>query len=156
MYTIRNADTGDLEALSHFEVEISKISFREEAITDLEFHKKKLAKAMDKHPDGMFVMEADGMVCGWMWMEEKTNYLSQAKYMAFHSFYFKEDYRGLPCVDELLEYGLQYAEECHAEEIIGKVHAENLFMRSLYKKHRFQATHLVMSYRPGKPEESRS
>lgn len=45
MYNMREIKEEDFEAVAKFEIEISEISFGEKAITDLEFHCKKLAKA---------------------------------------------------------------------------------------------------------------
>ena len=44
MYNMREIKEEDFEAVAKFEIEISEISFGEKAITDLEFHCKKLAK----------------------------------------------------------------------------------------------------------------
>lgn len=48
MYNMREIKEEDFEAVAKFEIEISEISFGEKAITDLEFHCKKLAKAKDR------------------------------------------------------------------------------------------------------------
>ncbi len=43
MYNMREIKKDDFEAVAKFEIEISKISFGDRAITDLEFHCKILA-----------------------------------------------------------------------------------------------------------------
>ena len=55
MYNMREIKEEDFGAVAKFEIEISEISFGEKAITDLEFHCKKLAKAKDRR--GMTVIE---------------------------------------------------------------------------------------------------
>ena len=76
MNIIRPIKISDYNEIANFEVEISRISFREKAITDPEFHRKKIERAKDK--SGMMVIssENDG-VLGWMWMEKKQNSLCQ-------------------------------------------------------------------------------
>lgn len=65
MYNMREIKEEDFEAVAKFEIEISEISFGEKAITDLEFHCKKLAKAKDRR--GMIVIEdtESGKIVGW-------------------------------------------------------------------------------------------
>ena len=72
MYNMREIKEEDFEAVAKFEIEISEISFGEKAITDLEFHCKKLAKAKDRR--GMIVIEdtESGKIVGWVWMEKKA------------------------------------------------------------------------------------
>ena len=141
---IRIIEPGDAPVLAEFESEISRISFQEEAITDLEFHRQKILKAIPKEREGMLVLDNHGEICGWLWMAMKTNSLTGEKYVNFRSFYIKESYRGTEYVDQLLEKGINDCREMGAGSIVGKVHAQNLPMRVLYKNHGFQPTHLTM------------
>ena len=85
MYNMREIKEEDFEAVAKFEIEISEISFGEKAITDLEFHCKKLAKAKDRR--GMIVIEdtESGKIVGWVWMEKKQNSLTGEVYANFKS-----------------------------------------------------------------------
>lgn len=65
---IRQIEAHDLTEIAKWEREISKISFGEEAITDLAFHLRKLEKAMIRERSGMMVLDIDGCAAGWMWM----------------------------------------------------------------------------------------
>lgn len=92
---MREIKEEDFEAVAKFEIEISEISFGEKAITDLEFHCKKLAKAKDRR--GMIVIEdtESGKIVGWVWMEKKQNSLTGEVYANFKSIYADE------CIREL-------------------------------------------------------
>ena len=139
MYNMREIKEEDFEAVAKFEIEISEISFGEKAITDLEFHCKKLAKAKDRR--GMIVIEdtESGKIVGGVWMEKKQNSLTGVVYANFKPIDADE------CiVDDLFEKSIEYARECKAAYIVGKVHAGNVPMRSLYKKHCFEPTHVTM------------
>ena len=144
MYNMREIKEEDFGAVAKFEIEISEISFGEKAITDLEFHCKKLAKAKDRR--GMTVIEdtESGKIVGWVWMEKKRNSLTGEVYANFKSIYADECIRGMQIVDDLFEKSIEYARECKATYIVGKVHAGNVPMRSLYKKHCFEPTHVTM------------
>ena len=85
MYNMREIKEEDFGAVAKFEIEISEISFGEKAITDLEFHCKKLAKAKDRR--GMTVIEdtESGKIVGWVWMEKKRNSLTGEVYANFKS-----------------------------------------------------------------------
>ncbi|MEQ2603171.1 GNAT family N-acetyltransferase, partial [Phocaeicola vulgatus] len=65
-------------------------------------------------------------------------------YANFKSIYADECIRGMQIVDDLFEKSIEYARECKAAYIVGKVHAGNVPMRSLYKKHCFEPTHVTM------------
>ena len=144
MYNMREIKEEDFEAVAKFEIEISEISFGEKAITDLEFHCKKLAKAKDRR--GMIVIEdtESGKIVGWVWMEKKQNSLTGEVYANFKSIYADECIRGMQIVDDLFENSIEYARECKAAYMGGKVHAGNVPMRSLYKKHCVEPTHVTM------------
>lgn len=144
MYIMRHIAEKDFEAIAEIEIKISEISFKGKAITDKEFHRKKLAKAKDR--SGMVVLEdtQTGKLLGWLWMERKQNSLTGEVYASFKSFYAEESIRGEHIVDELFDKGIAYARECKATHIVGKVHAGNIPMRSLYKKHDFVPTHITM------------
>jgi L-amino acid N-acyltransferase YncA len=143
-FTIRQAREEDIPALARFEAEISAVAFGEEAITDPSFHATKLRKAMEKDASGMFVLEIDCTVNGWLWMDMKTNFITKETYANFRSFYTTEE---CCCGEALLNRGMDYCRERGAGSVVGKVHTGNLPMRSLYKNAGFTATHITMEYR---------
>lgn len=144
MYQIRHITETDFHSIAQIEIEISKISFQEEAIIDPEFHKKKIADSFHKDNQGMFVIAEDRTVLGWLWMDKKSNYLTKETYINFRSFYISETLRGSEYVDGLMKKGLDYAKSIQAKHIVGKVHVDNLPMRAVYKNHGFQPTHITM------------
>lgn len=141
---IRNIEESDIEKIASYELEISKISFGADAITDKDFHKKKLSKAIDTEKDGMLVLCEDSRVIGWLWMTNKINYLSGDNYINFKSFYIEKDERGKQYANFLLEKGIEFAYKKDAKYIVGKVNIKNVPMRLIYKKFGFNPTHLTM------------
>nr|WP_150959480.1 GNAT family N-acetyltransferase [Aneurinibacillus sp. XH2] len=143
---IRTIQESDLEIIAEYEKEISVISFGSEAVTDLEFHRRKLAKAIPQEQQGMLVAEMEGQSAGWLWMTPKVNFVTKEKYIMFKSFYIAEPYRGSACAEALLDAGMRFCREQGAKRIVGHVHVSNLPMRVLYKNYGFEPTHLTMEY----------
>jgi len=143
---IRQIEVRDLCDVAKWEREISKISFGDEAITDLAFHLQKLEKAMTRERSGMLVLDIEGYARGWMWMGSRVNSITQETYIQFRSFYISEPFRGTAGVDMLFEAGISFAKQKGAQRIVGHVHVHNLPMRILYKKYGFIPTHLTMEY----------
>ncbi len=144
MYEIRCATPNDVETLITMEIEIARISFGEDAITDRAFHAKKLLAAIEKHPLANFVIARGDAVLGWLWMDEKKDFVTNDRYVNLRSFYASEELRGQSIVTELLNRGLAYAQEIGAKRIVGKVHAGNLPMRITFKNAGFRPTHLTV------------
>lgn len=144
MYRIRQIEEVDLQELALMEIEISKISFDDKAITDIEFHKKKIRKSMEKDNRGMLVLESDDKIVAWLWMEKKENFITNEIYINFKSFYVKEAIRGELEVDKLMDAGIAFSKKINAKYIVGKVNAENIAMRTLYKNSGFKPTHISM------------
>lgn len=151
---IRSIDEKDLDTIAKYEIDISKISFGEDAITDLKFHKNKLLKAMESKKDGMYVMFNENEIIGWLWMTKKTNYISGDDYINFKSFYINEKFRGDSYIDVLLQKGIEFAYINKAKYIVGKVNIENISMRLIYKKFGFKPTHLTMELKLGVLKEN--
>lgn len=152
MYIIRGLQEQDVDCIANFEIQISVISFGDKAIIDHEFHKKKILTSKDK--SGMLVISTDDSneILGWLWMEKKKNSLTGEIYINFKSFYIAESIRGNAIVDTLLEKGVEFSKVCGASYIVGKVHANNIPMRSLYKNHSFLPTHITMELNLDKNE----
>ena len=134
----------DIEKIALMEKEISIISFGEDAILDIEFHKKKILKALDKEKSGMLVLKENNKIAGWLWMAVKCNYLTEEKYINFKSLYIDKEFRGDKYTEALVQRGIKFAEDNKAKHIVGKVNINNLPMRLIYKKFGFKPTHLTM------------
>lgn len=143
---IREIKEQDMEALAGFESEIAVISFGDEAVTDLEHHKKKIRKTMEKSADGMLVLEDEGEVRGWLWMGLQTNSVSLEKYINFRSFFIKNLGKNTGYSEALMKAGMEYAFGTGATRIVGKTFVSNLPMRLLYQKFHFKPTHLTMEF----------
>lgn len=144
MYIIRKANENDISCIAEMEREICEISFQENAITDILFHEKRLLKAMFSNNEGMYVVESENQIMGWLWMDAKENFLTKERYINFRSFYIDEKIRGTKIVNQLLQKGFEYARKVNAKKIVGKVFVENIPMRAIYKNAGFHATHLTM------------
>jgi GNAT superfamily N-acetyltransferase len=141
---VRLAGPQDVDRIVPFEIEIARISFPEDPMDDPEAHRKKLLKAMEKDPRGMFVMEKEGAMIGWMWITLNTNFLTGERYATFRSFAVEQAWRGTPAPEAFFRSGLAYCRREGVRRATGKVHVSNIGMRALYKMVGFEPTHLTM------------
>jgi len=126
-FLIRPARQGDLDVITGFEIDIARVSFGAEAVTERD----------------------NAVPVGWAWLSGRTNSLTGARYGNFRSL-ATADIPGRAAAAELLMTAvLQAAKEAGYTHLTGKTHARNLGMRALYRKFGFEATHLTMEWRPG-------
>jgi L-amino acid N-acyltransferase YncA len=141
---IRPAADVDLEALVGYEIEIARISFGDEAITDAALHRKRITGSLGKPDEVTLVAERDGAVIGWVWLSGRTNSLTGDRYGNLRSL-ATSDVPGRGAVAELLlDAALSAARERGVSEVVGKVHMRNVNMRAVYAKLGFAAEHLSM------------
>ena len=146
-YLVRPADEDDLDAIAGFEVEIAKISFGDEAVTDAGLHRRRVAGALGKPGEITLVAaarSASARPVGWAWLSARTNSLTGARYGNFRSLAVADIPDRSRVGELLLEAVLQAADEAGMGQLTGKVHARNLGMRALYRKFGFEATHITM------------
>ena len=70
-YVVRVATEADLDAIAGFEIDIAKISFADEAITDPALHRRRVAGSLGKPGEVTLVAvpAADpAQVAGWAWL----------------------------------------------------------------------------------------
>jgi ribosomal protein S18 acetylase RimI-like enzyme len=146
---IRLAAEHDLGVLAGFEARIAEISFPDDPITDAEVHRKKLAKALTRDESGMFVAEEDGSgeVVGWLWVSLNQNFATGARYAHFRSLFVIPGPDSSRVAERLFEHGLDHVIGSGVEEVIGKVHVDNVPMRLVYRKFHFEPEHLTMRRR---------
>jgi len=87
-YLIRPAGEGDLDAIAGFEVEIAKVSFGDEAVTDTGLHRRRVAGALGKPGEITLIAaarSAPARPVGWAWLSGRTNSLTGARYGNFRS-----------------------------------------------------------------------
>ncbi|HUJ06478.1 MAG TPA: GNAT family N-acetyltransferase [Streptosporangiaceae bacterium] len=149
-YVVRPAADGDLDAIAAFEVEIARVSFGDEAITDPAFHRRRVAGALGKPGEVALVAAAADVPAeplGWAWLSARTNSLTGERYGNFRSLAVA-DVPGRGAIGELLMSAiLRAATDAGLTHLSGKVHAANLGMRSLYRAFGFTATHITMERR---------
>jgi L-amino acid N-acyltransferase YncA len=142
--TIRPATDGDLDALVGYEIEIARISFGDEAVTDPALHRRRITGSLGKPDEVTLVAERDGAVVGWVWLSGRTNSLTGDRYGNLRSL-ATSDVPGRGAVAELLlDVALSAARDRGVSEVVGKVHMRNVAMRAVYAKLGFAAEHLSM------------
>jgi L-amino acid N-acyltransferase YncA len=152
-YVIREARPEDLDTIAGFEVEIARVSFGDDAITDAALHRRRVAGALGGSGEITLVAVADTGLAdaqtpvGWAWLSGRTNSLTGARYGNFRSLAVA-DVPGRSQIGELLLAAvLAAARQGGLRQLTGKVHARNLGMRALYRKFGFEATHVTMELR---------
>lgn len=141
---IRPAAAGDLDALVGYEIEIARISFGDDAVTDPALHRKRITGSLGKPDEVTLVADRDGAVIGWVWLSGRTNSLTGDRYGNLRSL-ATSDVPGRGAVAELLlDAALSAARERGVSEVVGKVHMRNVNMRAVYAKLGFAAEHLSM------------
>jgi len=142
--TIRPAAAGDLDALVGYEIEIARISFGDDAVTDPALHRKRITGSLGKPDEVTLVADRDGAVIGWVWLSGRTNSLTGDRYGNLRSL-ATSDVPGRGAVAELLlDAALSAARDRGVSEVVGKVHMRNVNMRAVYAKLGFAAEHLSM------------
>jgi len=141
---IRPARAEDLEALVAYEIEIARISFGDEAVTEPALHRKRITGSLGRPDEVTLVADRDGAVVGWVWLSGRTNSLTGDRYGNLRSL-ATSDVPGRGAVAELLlDAALSAARERGVSEVVGKVHMRNVNMRAVYAKLGFAAEHLSM------------
>ncbi|GAA2804936.1 GNAT family N-acetyltransferase [Crossiella cryophila] len=144
-FQVRPAVESDLRRLAEFEAEIARISFQDDAIDDLDVQEKRMAKAMAKSAEGMFVAcRGDEPAAGWLWITVNTNPMSGQRYANFRSLAVAEIPERTQVGELLLQAGLDHVDAHGVTEVVGKVFSGNLPMRVLYRQFGFEAAHLTM------------
>jgi len=142
--TIRPAMDGDLDALVDYEIEIARISFGDEAVTDPALHRRRITGSLGKPDEVTLVAERDGAVVGWVWLSGRTNSLTGDRYGNLRSL-ATSDVPGRGAVAELLlDAALSAARDRGVSEVVGKLHMRTVNMRAVYAKFGFAAEHLSM------------
>lgn len=145
-YTVRQAEERDLDALAGFEVRIAEISFPDDPVVDLDTHRRRLRKALERDRAGMFVAvhEPGGGVVGWLWVSLNTNFTTGQPYAQFRSLAVAPGHEGAGVARALFRRGLDHAREHGIGQVVGRVHVANVPMRLVYREFGFQPQHLTM------------
>ncbi len=149
-YLIRPARESDLDAIAAFEVDIARVSFGDEAITDPAFHRRRVAGALGKAGETTLVAAAAGEPdepLGWAWLSGRTNSLTGERYGNFRSLAVRDGQDRGAIGELLMSAVLDAAGQAGLTHLTGKVNAANTGMRALYRAFGFTATHLTMEKR---------
>ena len=154
-FAVREATEADLDAIVEFEIDIAKVSFADEAITDPALHRRRVGNSLGKPGEVTLVAvrepapgtPAPGTPIGWAWLSSRTNSLTGASYGNFRSLAVADVPERAEIGELLLAAVLGAADAAGMTQLTGKVHAGNLGMRALYRKFGFTATHLTMERR---------
>ena len=142
--TVRPAVEADLDLLVAYEIEIARISFGDEALTDPALHRKRITGSLGKPDEVTLVAERDGAVVGWVWLSGRTNSLTGDRYGNLRSL-ATSDVPGRGAIaEQLLGAALDAARAAGVSDVVGKVHMRNVSMRAVYAKLGFAAEHLSM------------
>jgi L-amino acid N-acyltransferase YncA len=155
-YVVRPATSTDVEAIVAYEIDIAVVSFADEAITDPALHRKRVTGALGKAGEIMLVAaarEAPEVPVGWAWVSARTNSLTGDRYGNFRSLATSDGPDRGQVGELLMAAVLAAADGAGLTQLTGKVHADNLGMRTLYRKFGFTATHLTME-RKAEPTDS--
>jgi GNAT superfamily N-acetyltransferase len=142
---IRPAQERDLDAIVAFEIEIARISFRDDPIEDATLHGKRVGAAIEDDREGTFVATVgDDEVIGWTWISQRTNFLTGARYGFLRSLAVAASARGTGVAETLLQRAIAFATTHGLSEVTGKVHLKNVEMRVAYRAAGFEPEHLTM------------
>ena len=141
---IRPAAEGEIDALVAYEIEIARISFGDEALTDPALHRKRITGSLGKKDEVALVADLDGAVVGWVWLSGRTNSLTGDRYGNLRSLATSDVPGRSEIAERLLDAALEAARSFGVTEVVGKVHMRNVNMRAVYAKLGFAAEHLSM------------
>ncbi len=142
--TVRPATEADLDPLVAYEIEIARISFGDEAVTDPALHRKRISGSLGKPDEVALVADRAGAVVGWVWLSGRTNSLTGDRYGNLRSLATSDGPDRGAVAELLLDAALAAAGERGVAEVVGKVHMRNVAMRAVYAKLGFAAEHLSM------------
>ena len=142
--TVRPAATGDLDTLVGYEIEIARISFGDEAVTDPQLHRKRVTGSLGRADEVTLVADRAGAVVGWVWLSGRTNSLTGDRYGNLRSLATSDVPGRGGIAEELLGAALAAARAAGVSDVVGKVHMRNVTMRAIYAKLGFAAEHLSM------------
>lgn len=142
--TVRAATAEDLDPLVAYEIEIARISFGDEAVTDPALHRRRISGSLGKPDEVTLVAVRDGAVVGWVWLSGRTNSLTGDRYGNLRSLATSDGPGRGAVAEALLDAALAAARDRGVSEVVGKVHMRNVAMRAVYAKLGFAAEHLSM------------
>ena len=145
--TLRRLRPEDIPVIAQFEREIAEISFPEDPVTDLAFYERKLRQAVDDTKSAAMVAEADGRIVAWAWIGARENFITHERYGELRSFYVVADFRATGYAIKLMRACLDYCATHGLARLMGRTHAANEAMQSVYEMYGFEAKHVTYERR---------
>lgn len=90
---VREMTEGDVEAVVPLELEVARRSYRDDAVKGPDFHAQRIADALDRRWDHLFVAEDDGGVRGYAWLSVQRDRATDDRYGLLKSLSVAEDAR---------------------------------------------------------------
>lgn len=100
---IREMQHDDIEAAAPLEVEVAKRSYRDDAVKGEEFHAGRIADALDRRWDHLYVAEDDGTVVGYAWLSVQRDRATDDRYGLLKSLAVDPDRQGEGIGRDLLD-----------------------------------------------------
>jgi GNAT superfamily N-acetyltransferase len=137
----------DVPVIAAFEREIAEISFPDDPVTDFAFYERKLRLAIDDPKSGPMVGEADGRIVAWAWIGVRENFITHERYGELRSFYVVADFRATGYAMKLMRACLDHCATHGLARLMGRTHAANEAMQSVYEMYGFEAKHVTYERR---------
>ena len=140
---LRRLKPEDVPVIAQFECEIAEISFPDDPVTDLAFYERKLRQAVDDPKAEPIVGEMDGRIVAWAWIGARENFITHERYGELRSFYVAADFRGTGYAMKLMRACLDHCATRGLAHLMGRTHAANEAMQSVYEMYGFEAKHVT-------------
>jgi GNAT superfamily N-acetyltransferase len=145
--TLRRLKTEDVPVIARFEREIAMISFPDDPVTELAFYERRLRQALTDPKSEPMVGEVDGRIVAWAWIGVRENFITHERYGELRSFYVVEDFRATGYAIRLMRACLDHCAAHRLARLMGRTHAANQPMQSVYEMYGFEAKHVTYERR---------
>jgi len=144
---LRRLKPEDVPVIAQFEREIAEVSFPDDPVTDLAFYQRKLRLAVEDPKGEPMVGELDGRIVAWAWIGARENFITHERYGELRSFYVAADFRGTGYAMKLMRACLDHCATHGLARLMGRTHAANEAMQSVYEMYGFEAKHVTYERR---------
>jgi GNAT superfamily N-acetyltransferase len=144
---LRRLRPEDVPVIARFEREIAEISFPDDPVTELSFYERRLRQAVTDPKSEPMVGEIDGRIVAWAWIGVRENFITHERYGELRSFYVAADFRATGYAMRLMRACLDYCAAHDLARLMGRTHASNEAMQSVYEMFGFDAKHVVYERR---------
>ena len=144
---LRRLKPEDIPVIARFEREIATISFPDDPVTELAFYERRLRQAVADPKSEPMVGEADGRIVAWAWIGVRENFITHEHYGELRSFYVAEDFRATGYALHLMRACLDHCAAHGLARLMGRTHAANEAMQSVYEMYGFEAKHVTYERR---------